>query len=328
MTVFLTGGTGFLGSHVAEALAQEGLDVVALARDERRAGRLRGLGAEVCLGDLDAAGGMRAVEEALRRCDAVVHVAGLVKAARTADFHRVNVEGTARLADAMVRRGRGKRFVLVSSIAAQGPGDGPGERPPDRPEAPLTAYGRSKLGGERAVVARAGDLSVTIIRPPIIYGPRDIEFLKVFQVAARLRILPAVDPGQVVSVIHARDCARAVTTAVRLERTPRMVYPVDDGAPHTWTEMAAVVSGVLGKWVRVVRIPRWAALAGAWAWETWGRVTRTAVVMSRDKVREAEARYWVAGCSAAREDLGYVPEVSLREGVEETVRWARDTGRM
>lgn len=328
MTVFLTGGTGFLGSHVAEVLAREGSEVVALVRDESRAGHLKRLGADVCLGDLDAGGGMRAVEEALARCDAVVHVAGLVKAVRLTDFHRVNVEGTARLADAVVRRGRGKRFVLVSSIAAQGPGDGPGERPLDRPEAPLTAYGRSKLGGEREVVGRAKELAVTILRPPIIYGPRDIEFLKVFQVAARMRVIPALDPGQVVSVIHARDCARAVAAAVSLERTPRMVYPVDDGAPHTWTEMAAVVSGVLGKRVRVVRAPRWAVLAGAWAWETWGRVTRTAVVMSRDKVREAEARYWVAGCSAAREDLGYVPQVSLRDGVEETVRWARDTGRM
>ncbi len=328
MTVFLTGGTGFLGSHVAEVLAREGLDVVALVRDEGRAGHLRGLGAEVCLGDLDGGGGMRAVEEALARCDAVVHVAGLVKAVRLSDFHRVNVEGTARLADAVVRRGRGKRFVLVSSIAAQGPGDGPGERPPDRPETPLTAYGRSKVGGEREVLARASELAVTIIRPPIIYGPRDLEFLKVFQVAARMRVIPALDPGQVISVIHARDCARAVVAAVRLGRTPRPVYPVDDGAPHTWTEMAAVVSDVLGKRVRVVRAPRWAVLAGAWAWETWGRVTRTAVVMSRDKVLEAEARYWVAGCSAAREDLGYLPEVSLRDGVEETVRWARDTGRM
>lgn len=328
MTVFLTGGTGFLGSHVAEVLVRDGLEVVALARDEGRAGHLKALGAQVCLGDLDGGGGMRAVEESLARCDAVVHVAGLVKAVRLTDFHRVNVEGTARLADAMVRRGRGKRLVLVSSIAAQGPGEGPLERSPDRPEAPLTAYGRSKLGGERAVVARAGELSVTILRPPIIYGPRDLEFLKVFQVAARTRVIPAVEPGQVVSVIHARDCARAVAAAVRLERTPRMVYPVDDGAPHTWTEIAAVVSGVLGKRVRVVRVPRWAGLAVAWAWETWGRVTRTAVVMSRDKVREAEARYWVAGCSAAREDLGYVPEVAFRDGVEETVRWARATGRM
>lgn len=326
MTVFLTGGTGFLGSHVAEVLAGEGFQVVALVRDEGRAGHLKALGARICLGDLGA--GMPAVEEVLARCDAVVHVAGLVKAVRLAEFHRVNVEGTARLADAVVRRARGKRFVLVSSIAAQGPGDGPRERPTDLPEAPLTAYGRSKLGGERAVMARAGELAVTILRPPIIYGPRDVEFLKVFQVAARTGVIPALDPEQVMSVIHARDCARAVAAAARLERTPRTVYPVDDGATHTWREVAEVVSGVLGKRVRVVRVPRWAVLAGAWAWEAWGRITRTAVVMSRDKVREAEARYWVAGCSAAREDLGYVPRVPLREGVEETVRWARETGRM
>lgn len=328
MTVLLTGGTGFLGSHVAEVLVQEGWEVIALVRDEARAGFLKRLGVEVCLGDLESRGGMEAVEVTLTRCDAVVHVAGLVKAVRLEDFHRVNVEGTARLADAVVRHARGRRFILVSSIAAQGPGDGPGERPADRPESPLTAYGRSKLGGEREVLARSGDLSVTIWRPPIIYGPRDREFLKVFQVAGRLGFLPVLEPSQVVSVVHARDCARAVAASARMERTPRTVYPVDDGAAHTWTEMAEVLSDVLGRRVRTVRLPRVAVVAGAWAWEMWGRLTHSAVVMSLDKVQEAEARYWVAGCSAAREDLGYAPEVSLREGIEETVRWARGEGLM
>lgn len=326
MTVFLTGGTGFLGSHVAEVLVSEGWSVIALARDERKAEPLKRIGVEVCLGDLE--GEMRAIEEALCRCDAVVHVAGLVKAVRLEDFHRVNVEGTARLADAAIRHARGDRFILVSSVAAQGPGDGPVERPADRPETPLTAYGRSKLGGEREVVARADRLSVTILRPPIIYGPRDLEFLKVFQVAARLRVIPVLEPAQVVSLIHARDCARAVASAVYRKRTPRPVYPVDDGSPHTWPEIAEVLSEVLGRRVRLLRTPRWAVLTGAWAWETWGRMTRTPVVMSRDKVHEAQARYWVAGCSAAREDLGYVPEIGLREGIEETIRWARDNGLM
>ncbi len=326
MTVFLTGGTGFLGSHVAEEAVRRGVHVIALIRDERRAGHLKGLGVETCLGDLDTDAGMQRVQEALRQCDAVLHVAGLVKAVRLSDFHRVNVEGTARLADAAVRFARGKRFVLVSSIAAQGPGEGPKERPLDLPEMPLTAYGRSKLGGEREVLARGRELSVTILRPPIIYGPRDTEFLKVFQVAARVGVIPTVEPGQVVSMVHARDCARAAVGAVLMDRTPRPVYPVDDGGTHTWPELAGVVSEVLSRRVRVVRVPRWATLAVAWAWETWGRWTNTAVVMSMDKVREAEAKYWVAGCSAAREDLGYVPGVPLREGVEDTVRWAREAG--
>lgn len=328
MTVFLTGGTGFLGSHVAEALMREGWSVVALVRDEKRAGHLKSLGVETCLGDLDSEHGLRAVGEALTSCDAVVHVAGLVKAVRPEDFYRVNVEGTARLADLTIHHARGKRFVLVSSIAAQGPGVGPVERPPDLPEAPVTAYGRSKALGEREVLARAGELAVTILRPPIIYGPRDLEFLKVFQVAARAGIVPVLDPGQVVSLIHARDCAWAVAAATRMERTLRSTYLLDDGAVHTWPEIATVLSEVLKRRVRVVRIPLWAVWVGAWAWETWGRLTATPVVMSCDKVHEAKARYWVAGCSAAREDLGYTPEVSLRKGFEETVKWAQKSGLM
>jgi len=325
MKVFLTGGTGFLGSHVAEALVKDGHEVTALVRSESRAAFLKSLGVQTCHGSLDSEDGLSGVEPVLERCDAVVHVAGLVKAIRLQDFHRVNLEGSTRLANAAVRRGV-RRFLLVSSIAAQGPGTGAMARPADLPESPVTAYGRSKLAAERAVLEHADRLDITILRPPVIYGPRDLEFLKVFQAASRLGLVPVLDPDQVLSLIHASDCAQAIAKAVRLERTPRAVYPVDDGGAHTWREIARTLGQVLGRRVRVLRLPRWVVWTGAWVWQTSGRLTRTPVVMSTDKVREAEARYWVVGCDAAREDLGYAPLYSLETGFEDTVRWARAGG--
>lgn len=324
MRVFLTGGTGFLGSHVADVLLSEGFEVHALARSEARAELLKSKGARIVLGDLSDDTTVSGIRGVLEKCDAVVHVAGLVKAVSLNDFYRVNVLGTKRIVKAALGA-RGSRFIHVSSIAAQGPCPGPQPRPPELPEAPLTAYGRSKLESEKEVLKEKA-LSATIIRPPIIYGPRDYEFTKVFQIASKTGLIPVLNPAQVLSMIHAKDCARAILCALKQDRPPHLIYPVDDGLQHTWIEIAEVLSSSLKRKVRLIRLPKFAAYIGAAAWELWGKIGRTPVVMSRDKVREAEATYWIAGCGLAREGLGFEPSISLMEGVEDTLRWARKEG--
>lgn len=323
MTVFLTGGSGFLGSHVAEVLKEQGHDIIAMVRPSSPRDHLQGLGVRLHEGTLED---VESIVPALEESDAVVHVAGLVKAIRPADFRRVNEEGTRQLAVAADRHARGNRFILVSSIAAQGPGDGPWERKEGVTEAPVTEYGRSKLAGEKALMDARGDLSVTILRPPIIYGPREIEFLEVFKAARRVGIVFCLEPKQTLSLVHGRDCARAIVAAVEREVTPEDTYLMDDGGLHTWSDVAAVIADVMGKRVRMVAVPRLGFKALAWAWQTWSRITGTAAIMTLDKVHEAEERFWVAGNSRISRDLGYEPEYDFRKGVEDTLAWARGQG--
>lgn len=323
MTVFLTGGSGFLGSHVARVLKENGHSIIALVRPASRKDHLEALDVRLHEGNVEDPDSL---VPALRESDAVVHVAGLVKASRPADFYRVNEQGTHNLAEAARQHARGRRFVLVSSIAAQGPGEGPTERDDQIPESPVTEYGRSKLAGERALLEAKGDLSVTILRPPIIYGPGDMEFLKVFQAATSTGLVFCLQREQTLSLVHGRDCARSIVAAAEVEGTPRTTYLMDDGALHTWPGLAGVLTEILDRRIRVVPVPKIGFLAVAWTWQTYGRLVNTPVVMSVDKVHEAEARYWVAGNSRISRDLGYEPEFGIREGILDTLAWARKEG--
>lgn len=144
---FVTGGTGFVGWHVANALAREGWAVRALARGgpDRRSG-LEDLPIEIRSGDLSS---VEALERELTGCEAIVHTAGLVKARTLADYRAVNVAGTERLLAAAKKASPGAVFVYVSSQAAAGPArDGRPVAEGDVPQ-PVSWYGISKREGRR-----------------------------------------------------------------------------------------------------------------------------------------------------------------------------------
>ena len=180
MRVLVTGASGFLGSHIAEQLSKEGHTVRALVRKSSNRRFLETLpGVEFAEGSVEDAA---KVDLAAKGVDAIVHSAGLVKARNKDEFHATNVVGTTNLLAAGKAQGKKlKRFVFVSSLAAVGPS--PDGRPVDgeREPNPVTHYGRSKLEAERAVRAAKGELPVTVIRPPLIYGPRDNESFAFFQ---------------------------------------------------------------------------------------------------------------------------------------------------
>ena len=197
MKIFLTGGSGFLGSHCAEGLKKEGHEVFALVRPTSKRGLLGALGVRFVEGDIGNPDTYRA---ALARTDAVLHVAGIVKARRVEDFNRINAHATRLLAEtALQENPRLHRFVFVSSIAATGPSPKPEPRPINLPENPVTAYGRSKLLAEQQLKKLTG-LPLAILRPTIIYGERDKEFLRLLKIARLTGSLPTPNINQVLTV--------------------------------------------------------------------------------------------------------------------------------
>ncbi|UQA62406.1 NAD-dependent epimerase/dehydratase family protein [Polyangium aurulentum] len=325
MRVLVTGATGFLGSHIAEMLGQEGHSVVALARRTSNTKFLSSLrGVEIAYGAVEDAKSVRA---AMKGVDAVIHAAGLVKARNEQEFFTINADGTTVLLDAAKEIPDLKRFVFVSSLAAVGPSDDGKPVPSTCSPRPVTHYGRSKLEGERRVLAEKDKLPVVVLRPPMIYGPRDQESFAFFQSVSR-RVLPYLGDGKnTMSVIYATDAASACINALDREAAVGNTYFIDDGEVYVWKDMLAEIERALARpaFLRM-GVPFSVFKAAALASELGGRLTGKAVMLTRDKVKELSAPHWVCDSSDTRRDLGWAPKVQWPEGVRRSVEWYRANG--
>lgn len=325
MKVLVTGASGFLGSWVAERLTHQGHDVRALVRRTSNRKHLATLArVELAEGSVEDAG---SVLEAVRGVDAVIHCAGLVKARSEEELRRTNVTGTENLVAAAKKAAPGlKRFVHVSSLEASGPArDG---RPvPLEQEAPCTAYGRSKLASEKVVLAARDDLPVTVLRPGAIYGPRDQEILEAFKSIKR-GLLPTIAGGGALGVfVYGPDCADACIRAVDADAPSGGVYFVDDGhGPVTQREFLELVEEALGRKALVrMSLPAGLLRTVARGVEIYGRATDKAVMLTREKA-DMLLQHFVCDSSRTSAELGWQPEVPLREGVRRTAAWYRENG--
>jgi nucleoside-diphosphate-sugar epimerase len=267
------------------------------------------------------------LERAADGQEVVFHVAGVVAARREADFLRGNRDGTVNLLAAAARRGR-PRFVYVSSLAAVGPSSDGTPVPDDAEPRPVTQYGRSKLEAERAVLEARDRIHVTVVRPPLIYGPRDRETLAFFT-SVRNGVLPMTGDGtNTLSVVYVKDCAAAVVRALHANGVPSgRRYFVDDGTVYVWRDALKEIEMALGRRA-VVRfgMPLGVVKVAAAATQLWGKVTNTAQMLTLDKLNELTQPHWVCSGAGARRELGWEPRVRWAEGVNEAVKWYRAEG--
>lgn len=283
MTVLVTGGAGLVGSHVIEALRSRGEQVRALVRAESRSD-VEALGADPVVGDVTdpeswrragAGGGVRAI----------VHSAALVAPrAPFAEFERVNVGGT-RLA-VQTARGTGARLVHVSTVAVYGraatyaAGGGVTEDFPFQPLSERDFYARTKRAAEEMVRVEAGrgGLSVTAIRPNVIYGERDRLFTPRVVAAVRRRVMPRIGPGtNHLSCVYAGNVASAIVAA--LDAPPSdgfRAYNVTQDAPPVLPqcEFLAAFAAAAGVRLRFVPVPILVARLGVLVWSTLLRALR------------------------------------------------------
>src|SRR5215470_15959061 len=189
MRVAITGARGFIGGHLADALTARGDQAVPIGRPFES----------------------RALERAFRDVDAVAHLAGVVSAVRDDEFYKGNVEGTRVVAAAA--READVKLIHVSSLAAAGPAPPDSPRSEDDEPRPVTTYGRTKLEGERIVASSAG-LRWTVIRPGVVYGPRDRAVLPLVRYTAR-GMAPLVGNGSAAyTFLYVGDLIRALLAAI------------------------------------------------------------------------------------------------------------------
>jgi nucleoside-diphosphate-sugar epimerase len=322
---FVTGATGFVGSHLAAALVERGDTVVCLARRPEQAAFIASLGALVAPGSLEDGAALAA---ALRDVEVVYHVAGLTAAASEQEFLAVNEAGTRRLIEAAHRAvPHLQRFVYVSSIAAAGPAPRGGRLAEDAPCRPVTAYGRSKLAGE-VVVRRSPALPWTIVRPGVVYGPRDRELLRLFRIA-RLGVAPVFGLGrQEVSIVHVEDLADAIVRAALEPRALGQTYHVAHPTPVTQRELALAVGRAArgGRAPLILPVPPLLAAPIVRAIGRAAAASGRRSVVDADKLAEFLAPSWAASVEKAQRELGWRASRALAEGLDATAAWYRAEG--
>jgi nucleoside-diphosphate-sugar epimerase len=328
VNVFVTGGTGFVGSHLVNALRARRDTITCLVRRPTLVKPL-GWGSEVRLvqGDLDNEAALR---DACTGADVVFHVAGKIVARSAAEFMATNRDGTANVLEAARDAGVG-RFVLVSSLAVAGPTT-PGH-PVDesRPPAPVTDYGRSKLAAEVLVRAMPSTMAWTIIRPPVVYGEWDRGTLKIFQLA-RLGVVPVFGDGsQELSVIHAEDLARGLIAAATAPAAAGRLYFA--AHPTITTSRGLVIAAARGLGSgprrhapRIVPVPPALARGVLWAAGTLAHLMGRATLLSADKGNEYLAPAWTCRSDALTRDTGWHAEIELDVGLRRAADWYREVG--
>ena len=322
-TALLTGGTGFVGGHVARALAAEGWRVRLMARDPGRARGplLEGLTLDVVSGDLSDAAGLTRMLEGV---DAIVHVAGLVKARSLDEYRAVNLHGTERLLAAAGKAAPGALFLNVSSQAAAGPAcAGRPVAEGDRAR-PVSWYGLSKREGEIAV-ERSWRGPWVNLRPAVVFGPGDRGLLTYFQMAAAGWIpLPAGRSR--IQMIGAERAALAIARAASRREVWGRTSFLCDPEPVRIADLAREIAALPPRPARVVRVPNAAVRLLGFSESLFERVTRRSRAFNADKAREILAGDWLCDGAEVRRALDLPEAPPLRQDLRAAWEWYRGAG--
>jgi uncharacterized protein YbjT (DUF2867 family) len=298
-TLAVTGGTGFVGSHLLRLALAQGYDVRALTRGWKPPED------EIAWVD----GALDRPETLVKLCsgaDAVIHLAGLISARSRAEFEAVNAGGTAAMIDA-ARKAGVRRFVHVSSLVAREPG--------------LSDYGWSKARSERLVAASG--LDWTIVRPPAIYGPGDRETFELFKMARRG--LVALPPGGRFSVINVEDLCRLLLAALDDADSWAETYEPDDGREGGWQHrhFARTLGRIYGRRAMTLAMPK-PVLRLASGLDRLFR--RGNAKLTRDRVGYFCHPDWVVAADRRPPARLWRPEVKTPTGLKATADWYREQG--
>jgi nucleoside-diphosphate-sugar epimerase len=333
--ILVTGANGFIGSHLAQALVEQGHEVTCLLH-RTESERLQGLEVRKIQGDITD---RITLAQAATGQEVVYHVAGLTKALHTDDFYRINGDGPGNIAWACGQQPRPPVLVIVSSLAAVGPSQSGRPHEESDPPAPISHYGRSKLQGELAAREFADRVPITIVRPPVVFGEGDPATCEIFRPIARfgLHLVPSYN-DEYISLVHVDDLVRLLILAA--ERGERVVSHPKDAIERAqgcyfaaadedmaYAELGQAIGTALGRpQTRVVHTGPLAVWTIAGVATALSRLSGKPWYFDLDKAREARAGSWTCSSQAAKQSLKFSVEAGLRERIAQTARWYREHG--
>lgn len=329
MKILITGASGFIGSFAVEEALRRGFDTWAGVRPSSSRRYLQEPGLNFI--DLDFSSTDRLTEQ-LRghRFDYIVHAAGVTKCKDEKDFYNVNTEGTRHLVEALLRLKMPlRKLVYLSSLSVFGAvreQEPHTEIEPTDTPRPNTAYGRSKLEAEKVLDTLGKVLPLVVLRPTGVYGPREKDYFMMAQSIARHMDFSVGYSRQDITFIYVSDLVDAIFLALDHGKDHGK-YFLSDGSVYTSRDFSDYLHEALGRpwWLRV-KAPLWLLRLITTVGGAWGKATGRMTVLNHDKYNILSQRNWMCDIRPAREELGYEPQVKLREGAARAVEWYKANG--
>jgi len=322
----VTGGSGFLGSHLVEALVARGEEVRALVRPTSRTAHLASLGVELAYGDLSDPNSLRAAVGDVER---IYHCAALAADWGTWEaFRAANGTGVRNLLETAVAAGVSK-FIHVSTTDVYGHPDYPAdESAPYRKRG--WPYGDTKIEGEQLAWTYHHEhgLPVTVVRPVNIYGPRSTTFVvEIVELLKSGSMIHVGDGRKPAGLGYVTNVVDVLLRAADSEKSTGQAYNASDGSDVTWRQYVDRLAQIVGVPRPRLVIPRRLAYMAGWAMERiYGALRLRSRPLLTRMVAEVFGTDQGFPIDKARRDLGYEPQVNFDEGMCRVEAWLHEAG--
>ncbi len=321
--IFITGSTGFIGSHLVEFLIKQGHHVKCLVRKHSNNKWLKDLPVEYIYGDLFD---VEVLRKGVSDVDYIYHIAGVTASKTKKGYFLGNQIATRNLLIAAEANSNLKRFVFAGSLTAVGPStDGKAVNEESKPK-PITTYGKSKLAAEKEVLSFQNKIPFTIVRIPAVYGPRDTATLDFFK-SVNSGIVPLVGfKSKYVNILHVNDVVDGLILAAEHLDAAGKIYFIGSEKAYTWEEIGRVTQKIIQRKTIKVRIPEFVVILVTAIYSLINFFSRKPSVLNFEKSKDMIADAWICDISKAQKELGFMPKVSLEDGINETFKWYKKVG--
>lgn len=313
--LLLTGATGFIGHYLLQELKESGYEVWIAVRSESNR---RALASEHLIDvDYSSTEQMKSAFEKAGGFDYVVHNAGVTKCSQKSTFMEVNAHNTQRLLRALEQLSQHpKCFLYMSSMGSFAPNLTKEPLRSDSPQRPITEYGRSKLVAEQAVAA--SEIPHVILCPTGVYGKGDQDYILSIRTMKRGFSFVTGSTPQLLSFVHVRDVARVVSFLLQHPESYGERYLLSDGNDYTDQDFTQIVSQLIGRKVREVRVPLRLVKRVCSAGDQLGKLLGKPLLFNQDKYPILAQHNWLCDITPLL-SLGFRPHYDLRSGIAEAL---------
>lgn len=323
---FVTGANGFVGSHLVEYLLSQGHDVHCLMRKSSDDKWLKGLDITIHRNGIEDIDFLKKVFSEYK-ANYIFHLAGTVKAFDYAGFEAGNVKPTKCILEASLGIESIEKIIVTSSLAASRatkigqPNDETCER------LPLTDYGMSKMAEEDLAISYMNLLPISIVRPPVVYGERDIDVLLFFK-TVKSHLIPLIGfSPKSVSIVYVGDLVKGIYQCAVSEKSKNQTYFIGGNEDeYSWPRLGELSAKLLKISAIKLHVPHFAIFILAYINEFMAKLFGQASVFNTQKAREMVSESWSCSSQKAKNDFGYNPTMPVEEGFERTITWYKEKG--